>query len=112
MKPQPSSKIAPTPPKIVPLNWREILWALGIGLVFACLFFHKPLFSTGIAQCDNLQITPSEGISGASECIYSGYPPYYFGAEQIKKGLLPLWTPHACGGTPFIGNLQNGLLSP
>ena len=40
------------------------------------------------------------------------YPNYYFAAEQIRQGQLPLWNPHLYSGTPFAADIQSGLFYP
>jgi len=40
------------------------------------------------------------------------YPTYRFAAQSLRQGVLPLWNPHLYGGSPFIGDIQTGLLYP
>lgn len=91
---------------------KEFLLSSLIFLCFAALYFQKPLRSTWIAQVGPVKVAPGEGLVGASEAVYSGYPPYYFAARELRQGRLPLWMPYAGGGAPFIGNMQSGVLSP
>ncbi|MEM7344824.1 MAG: YfhO family protein, partial [Chloroflexota bacterium] len=40
------------------------------------------------------------------------YPNYYFAAETLREGILPLWNPHLYSGTPFAADIQTGLFYP
>ena len=40
------------------------------------------------------------------------YPNYYFAAEHLRQGILPLWNPHLYSGVPFAADIQSGLFYP
>ena len=40
------------------------------------------------------------------------YPNYYFAAEHLRQGTLPLWNPHLYSGAPFAADIQAGLFYP
>jgi hypothetical protein len=94
------------------MSLKEFLYSSLICLGCILLYFQKPLLSTGINQASMLRLDASEGLVGASEDLYLGYPPYYYSSQEVRRGRLPLWTPHACGGTPFMGNQNSGIFSP
>lgn len=94
------------------MSLKEFLQSSLICLGLTLLYFQQPLLSTGVNQAVWLRLDPVEGLVGASEDLYLGHTPYYYAAKQIRRGRLPLWTPHASGGTPFMGNQQSGIFSP
>jgi hypothetical protein len=40
------------------------------------------------------------------------YPNYYFAAQQLQQGVIPLWNPHLYSGAPFAADIQTGLFYP
>ncbi len=40
------------------------------------------------------------------------YPNYYFAAQHLREGTIPLWNPHLYSGTPFAADIQSGLFYP
>ncbi len=40
------------------------------------------------------------------------YPNYYFAAQSLRQGIIPLWNPHLYSGTPFAADIQSGLFYP
>lgn len=40
------------------------------------------------------------------------YPMYSFAAENLQKGIIPLWNPYQFSGSPFAADMQSGLLYP
>ena len=40
------------------------------------------------------------------------YPWRRFAADSIARGEIPLWNPYSYSGTPFLANMQSGLLYP
>jgi hypothetical protein len=40
------------------------------------------------------------------------YPNYYFAAQQLRQGVIPLWNPHLYSGAPFAADIQSGLFYP
>lgn len=40
------------------------------------------------------------------------YPTYAFAADQIQRGVFPLWNPHLFAGAPFAADVQSGLYYP
>ncbi len=40
------------------------------------------------------------------------YPTYYFAAQSLKSGAIPLWNPYMWGGAPFAADIQASLLYP
>jgi len=47
-----------------------------------------------------------------SDVISIIYPWRIYGIELLKKGIWPLWIPHALAGAPLLANFQSGLLYP
>ena len=40
------------------------------------------------------------------------FPTYHFIQSSLKAGVWPLWNPHLYSGTPFVGEVQSGILYP
>ncbi|MCO6452486.1 MAG: YfhO family protein [Caldilineales bacterium] len=40
------------------------------------------------------------------------YPTYHFIQSSLREGVWPLWNPHLYSGTPFVGEVQSGILYP
>lgn len=47
-----------------------------------------------------------------SDVVSIIYPWRIYGINLMKKGIWPLWIPHALGGSPLLANFQSGLLYP
>lgn len=47
-----------------------------------------------------------------SDVVSIIYPWRVYGIELLKKGIWPLWIPHALAGTPLLANFQSGLFYP
>ncbi len=40
------------------------------------------------------------------------FPTYSFIQQSLRQGVWPLWNPHLFGGTPFVAEVQSGILYP
>ncbi|MBP7688191.1 MAG: YfhO family protein [Thermoflexales bacterium] len=49
---------------------------------------------------------------GGGDLVSFLWPQYYFAAEAIKSGSLPLWNPQLYAGAPFLADNQSGVLYP
>lgn len=47
-----------------------------------------------------------------SDIVSIIYPWRIYGIELLKKGIWPLWIPHALAGAPLLANFQSGLFYP
>jgi hypothetical protein len=47
-----------------------------------------------------------------SDVVSIIYPWRIYGIDLLKKGIWPLWIPHALAGTPLLANFQSGLFYP
>jgi hypothetical protein len=47
-----------------------------------------------------------------SDVVSIIYPWRIYGIDLLKKGIWPLWIPHALSGAPLLANFQSGLLYP
>ncbi len=50
--------------------------------------------------------------AGGGDLVPFLYPNYHFAAEQLQRGIIPLWNPHLYSGTPFAADIQSGLFYP
>lgn len=46
------------------------------------------------------------------DSIQQHYPWRKFAAEQMRQGVVPLWNPYMCCGTPFVANNQSACFYP
>ena len=71
---------------------------IGILLLLWCIFFNRILFfGENLYCCDNFLIN---------------LPSKLFLIDQLKLGHLPLWNPYLFSGTPFLADINLGLLYP
>ena len=47
-----------------------------------------------------------------SDVVSIIYPWRIYGLELLKKGIWPLWIPHALAGAPLLANFQSGIFYP
>lgn len=40
------------------------------------------------------------------------YPNYFFAAQSLRQGVIPLWNPYLYSGAPFAADIQSGLFYP
>jgi Bacterial membrane protein YfhO len=78
-------------------------WLLSSGIVTA-IFLFPPVFFW--------RETLGWRTLGDQDAVFWFFPAYYFVAEQIKSGHLPLWTPYLYSGTPLFAEWQAGVLDP
>lgn len=79
---------------------RDIVSA-GVLALLTIGFFWRPLLAGDVWM-------PADGGDLGSFL----FPTYFFAAQSIRQGVLPLWNPYLYGGMPFIGDIQSGLLYP
>lgn len=94
------------------MDAREFLRASVLAILFLVLYLNKPIFGWRIAQVGPVRIDSELGLTNIPEPVYQSYPPYFYARGELRAGRLPLWIPHTGGGSPFVGNQQNGVFSP
>ena len=74
------------------------IWPLAVLAFFILIFFYRNIFLGEIFYFgDNLSLF---------------LPSLTFFANQIKKGIFPLWNPYLFSGVPFLADIGLGLLNP
>ena len=79
---------------------RDLLPLLVVALAVAWVYW-RPLFTSGMWL-------PAGGGDLASLI----YPNYVFASESLRRGEMPFWNPYIQSGTPFVADIQSGVLYP
>ncbi|TEU11257.1 MAG: hypothetical protein E3J21_24100 [Anaerolineales bacterium] len=75
--------------------------ALGAIVLVTVGFFWQLLF------------TPNTYMpAGGGDLASFLYPVYHYAAQNLKRGIIPLWNPYLYGGAPFVGDIQSGFFYP
>lgn len=83
------------------LEWRREMLAIGGLASLTAIFFWRLLFITGVWM-----------PAGGGDLAGFLYPTYYFAAESLKQGQIPLWNPYLYAGAPHIADIQSGVFYP
>lgn len=106
-------------------NKKSLPWirALLFYLVLGVFFFHDSIFSDRIqVATDTVMNTYPWALAldgpttmrnpGISDQSVVFYPWFAYTRECLQSGEIPLWTPHALGGVPYLGNLSTAIFYP
>ncbi|PCI34842.1 MAG: hypothetical protein COB53_11605 [Elusimicrobia bacterium] len=52
------------------------------------------------------------GIYFLNDLTHISFPWRVLSAEQLQRGMMPLWNPYSYFGLPLLGNMQTGVLHP
>ncbi|MBU0753826.1 MAG: YfhO family protein, partial [Planctomycetes bacterium] len=104
---------------------RDRLWLVAVlfYLCIAVFYFREALFTDRVQVCGDLALStypwalesPKDfkprNVALSDQCSVF-YPWFYYNAQKLKAGELPLWTPHVLGGVPYMGNLSCAIFYP
>lgn len=102
-------------------------WIFGAAVAFylglALFFFREAIFTDRVQLCNDITMstypwalkrpadfTPSNVALSDQMTVF--YPWFHYTAKMLQQGELPLWTPHALGGAPYMGNLSTAIFYP
>ena len=93
---------------------RELLWACLALAGLVLLYFSLVLAAGGLTDADmGVFVDPARrSFQNGGERFFLFLPWFKFEAASLARGELPIWTPFAACGTPFIGKQQPGLFYP
>ncbi|MFH2002096.1 MAG: YfhO family protein [Planctomycetota bacterium] len=106
---------------------RERAWlfvaAASFYICIALFFFREAVFTDRVQLCTDITQTTfpwaldrSDDFQPRNPALSDQctvfYPWFHYTAEMLRQGSIPLWTPHALGGAPYMGNLSTAIFYP
>lgn len=103
-------------------GWLFLLATL-FYVCIAVFVFREAVFTDRVQVCNDITMTTypwalerpedfkvrNPALSDQCTVFYSWF---HYTAKMLKEGELPLWTPHALGGAPYMGNLSTAIFYP
>jgi len=108
-------------------EFRKRAWLFAAAAAFyiciALFIFREAVFTDRVQICNDITMTTypwaldrPEGAKPRNPALSDQctvfYSWFHYTAKMLNQGELPLWTPHALGGAPYMGNLSTAIFYP